>query len=93
MINIHLIRDIVVPYLNNHNLATRRIFINDNVRPLISCFVSDPIRQEAIDTIHRPPMSTDMNPSEHVWDNIGKKINRVQAFLNVQDLRAALIKE
>lgn len=38
-------------------------------------------------------MSTDMNPSEHVWDNIGKKINRVQAFLNGQDLRAALIKE
>jgi hypothetical protein len=34
------------------------------------------LQQEAVQTIPWPAMSPDMNPIEHVWDFIGRKINK-----------------
>jgi hypothetical protein len=34
------------------------------------------LQQEAVQTISWPAMSPDMNPIEHVWDFIGRKINQ-----------------
>ena len=39
-------------------------------------------------------MSPDMNPIEHLWDDIGRKINdRVPACQNLKELRDALVQE
>jgi hypothetical protein len=52
------------------------------------------LRQESIDSIPWPAMSPDMNPIEHLWDDIGRKINdRVPACQNLQELRDALVQE
>jgi hypothetical protein len=34
------------------------------------------LQQEAVQTIPWPAMSPDMNPLEHVWDYIGRKITQ-----------------
>jgi hypothetical protein len=52
---------------------------------------SDYLHQESIDSIQWPAMSPDMNSIEHLWDDIGRKINdRVPACQNLQELRDAL---
>jgi hypothetical protein len=58
----------VVPYFDNHALADRPMFMDDNARPHF-------LQQEAVQTIPWPAMLPDMNPLEHVWDFIGRKIN------------------
>jgi transposase len=89
-----IIRDIVVPHFDNHCLAIRPLFMDDNARPHRARIVSDYLRQESIDSIPWPAMSPDMNPIEHLWDDIGRKINnRVPACQNLKELRDALVQE
>jgi hypothetical protein len=52
------------------------------------------LQQEAVQTIPWPAMSPDMNPIEHVWDFIGKKINqRNPKCQNIDELRTAILQE
>jgi transposase len=66
----NIIWDFVVPHFNNHRLATRPIFMDDNARPHRARIVTDYLRQEKIETIPWPAMSSDMNPIKHLWGNI-----------------------
>ena len=52
------------------------MFMDDNARPLRARIVQYVLQQEAVQTIPWPAMSPDMNPIEHVWDFIGRKINQ-----------------
>jgi transposase len=65
----------VVPHFDNHALADRSMFMDDNARPHRARIVHV-LQQEAVQTILWPAMSPDMNPIEHVWDFIGRKINQ-----------------
>ena len=50
--------------------------------------------QEAVQTITWPGMSPDMNPIEHVWDVIGRKINQRNPICqNIDELRTAILQE
>jgi hypothetical protein len=66
----------VVPHFDNHALADRPMFMDDNARPHRSRIIQHFLQQEAVQTITWPAMSPDMNPIEHVWDFIGRKINQ-----------------
>jgi transposase len=66
----------VVPHFDNHALADRPMFMDDNARPHRTRIVQHFLQQEAVQTIPWPAMSPDMNPIEHVWDFIGRKINQ-----------------
>jgi transposase len=49
------------------------------------------LQQEAVQTIPWPAMSPDMNPIEHAWDFIGRKINqRNPKCQNIDELRTAI---
>jgi iron-sulfur cluster repair protein YtfE (RIC family) len=49
---------------------------------------------EAVQTIPWPAMSPDMNPREHLWDFIGRKINqRNPKCQNIDELRTAILQE
>jgi transposase len=48
--------------------------MDDNARPHRALIVQHFLQQEAVQTIPWPAMSPDMNPIEHVWDFIGRKI-------------------
>ena len=52
------------------------------------------LQQEAVQTIPWPAMSPDMNPIEHVWDFIGRKINqRNPKCQNIDELGTAILQE
>ena len=89
-----VLRDIVVPHFDGHPLADRPLYIDDNARPHRARIVTAYRQQESIDSIFWPAMSPDMNPIEHVWDAIGRNLNRRNpACQNLQELRAAIVLE
>jgi transposase len=82
----------VVPHFDNHALADRPMFMDDNARPHRARIVQHFLQQEAVQTIPWPAMSPDMNPIEHVWDFIGRKINqRNPKCQNIDELRTAIL--
>ena len=86
--------NIVVPHFENHHLADRPVFIDNNARPHKARIVRQLIEQESIETLPLPTMSPDMNPIEHLWDVIGRKLNeRVPACHNLAELRNAIAEE
>ena len=85
----------VVPHFDNQSLADRPMFMDDNARPHRARIVQHFLQQEAVQTIPSwPAMSPDMNPIEHVWDFIGRKINqRNPKCQNIDELRTAILQE
>jgi transposase len=84
----------VVPHFDNHALADRPMFMDDNARPHRARIVRQFLQQEAVQTIPWPAMSPDMNPIEHVWDFIGRQINqRNPKCQNSDELRTAILQE
>ena len=84
----------VVPHFDNHASADRPIFMDDNARPRRVRIVQHLLQQEAVQTIPWPAMSPDMNPIEHVWAFIGRKINqRNPKCQNIDKLRTAFLQE
>ncbi|MEW8548408.1 MAG: transposase [Candidatus Thiodiazotropha sp.] len=90
----NILRDIVVPHFDNHRLADRPIFMDDNARPHRAAIVRQYLQQEAVDVLPWPALSPDMNPIEHVWDQIKRKLDqRNPACRNLNELRAAVLQE
>jgi hypothetical protein len=51
-------------------------------------------QQEAIDTFQWPVMPLDMNPIEHVWDFVGRKVNqRNPQCQNIAELTNTILEE
>ena len=84
----------VVPHFDNHALTDRPMFMDDNARPHRARIVQHFLQLEAVQTIPWPAMSPDMNPIEHVWDFIGRKINQRNPKCQIIDeLRTAILQE
>jgi transposase len=84
----------IVPHFDNHALADRPMFMDDNARPRKARIVQHLLQQETVQTIPWPAMSPDMNPIKHVWDFIGRKINqRNPKCQNIDELRTAILQE
>ena len=76
----NILRPHVVPLIQNHGVIST--LQQDNARPHI-----------ARDNI-LPSKSPDINPIEHLWDNLDKRIRRRQnPPTNVNELRTALLEE
>ena len=79
---------------DNHPLASRPFYMDDNARPHRARIVNQYKQQEAIDTIPWLAMLPDMNPIEHVWDYIGQRLNhRNPQCQNLAELRTAIVEE
>jgi hypothetical protein len=74
----NVLAPLVVPHFDNHALADRPMFMDDNARPNRARIVQYCLQQEAVQTMPWPTMLPDMNPMEHVWEFIGRKIQNVQ---------------
>ena len=85
------IRDVVVPHFDNHSLATRPVYMDDNASPHHSRAVTVCLRGEAVTSVLCPAMSPDLNPIEYIWDMLGRRIQaREPPVQNIRQLEATL---
>ena len=91
------IRDVlqpVVPHFDNHTLATRPVYMDDNARPHRSRVITAYLQSEAVTSVPWPAVSPDLNLIKHIWDMLCRRIQaRKPPVQNIRQLEAALHRE
>ncbi|GFT36362.1 transposable element Tcb2 transposase [Trichonephila clavipes] len=82
-----ILRPIVVPYAAA--IVDDFILMDDNSRPHSANLVDDSLFEEGIVRMDWPACSPDMNPIEHVWDALGRRV----APQTLQELERTLLEE
>ena len=89
-----VLQPVVVLHFDNHPLATRPVYMDDNARPHRSRAVTAYLQSEAMTSVPWPAMSSDLNPIEHIWDMLGRRIQALEPPVqNICQLEAALNRE
>ena len=83
-----------MPHFDNHPLNTRHVFMDDNARHHRALVVTDYLRDESITTLPWPARSPDLNPIEHIWDVIGRRVReRTPPIHTLNELEQTLHQE
>ena len=82
----------VVPFLRNNGDVT--LFQQDNARAHSARLTMDFFNQNGVQVLPWPAFSPDLNPIEHLWDQLGKRVySRRHPPINRQQLAMALQEE
>ena len=82
----------VVPFLRNNGDVT--LFQQDNARAHSARLTMDFFNQNGVQVLPWPAFSPDLNPIEHLWDQLGKRVySRRHLPINRQQLAMALQEE
>jgi transposase len=88
------LQTVVVPHFDNHPLATRTVYMDDNTMLHRSRAVTAYLQSEAVTSVPWPAMCPDLNPIEHIWNMLGHRIlAREPPVQNIRQLEAALHRE
>ena len=69
-------------------------FMQDNARPHTALIIRQYLTEVGIPTLDWPARSPDLNPIEHVWDNLSRRVRyRKNAPTTINQLENALIEE
>ena len=79
-----------VPFLQRHGPA---ILMHDNARPHVARICRQFLNRNNVSVLPWPAVSPDMNPIEHIWDYLGRKVRAIGNVHNLRDLENALIQE
>ena len=77
-----------VPFLQRHGPA---ILTHDNARPHVARICRQFLNRYNVNVLPWPAVSPDMNPIEHIWDYLGRKVRARGNVYNLWDLENALI--
>ena len=67
--------------------------MHDNGRPHDARLCRQFLNRNNVNVLPWPAVSPDMNPIEHIWDYLGRKVRARGNENNLRDLENALIKE
>jgi hypothetical protein len=67
----------VALHLDNHQLSSRLVLMNNNARPHRSMALTSYLQSEAVTSLPWPAMNPDLNPLEHAWDMLGRRVQVV----------------
>jgi transposase len=83
---------IVLPFLRRHRFS--HVFQQNNARCHITGVSMDFLNDNHICTLPWPALSPDLNPIEHLWDELGRRVrNGFNPLKTVDELRRALMQE
>ena len=79
-----------VPFLQRHGPA---ILMHDNAMAHVARICRQFLNRNNVNVLPLPAVSPDMNPIEHIWDYLGRKVRARGNVHNLRDLENALIQE
>ena len=79
-----------VPFLQRHGPA---ILMHDNARPHVTRICRQFLNRNNINVLPWPVVPPDMNPIEHIWDYLGRKVRARGNIHNLKDLENNLTQE
>jgi len=83
-----------VAHFDNHPLNTRPVFMDGNAIPHRARVVTDYLGDESITSLQWPARSPDLNPIEHIWDIICRRVKEgTPPFQTLNDLEQTLHQE
>ncbi len=82
-----VLRHVAVPFINQHAPAT---LMHDNARPHTARLTQQYLTANHVDVLPWPAVSPDMNPIEHIWDLLGRRVRSRHNVSNLQELENAL---
>ena len=72
------------------NFGPGLTFQHDNARPHTALVTSNFLAQNNVNVLPWPALSPEMNPIEHIWDELGRRARISHQINNVQNLTRAL---
>ena len=83
-----VLRPVAVLFINAHGPAT---LMHDNARPHTARLTQQFLDVNGVNVLPWPALSPDLNPIEHIWDALGRRVKCRHVVNNLHDLRNALL--